>query len=120
MRSAKEQNMGRSRLSEPRSEQLNLSLTATELESIKRRAAALGMRVAHFGRALLLNQEAKVTITREHAANPEKLVYLQLSRLGNLLNQMVRHLHRTGDPLPPDLEPLLGDIRRIIERRVPR
>jgi hypothetical protein len=41
-----------------------------------------------------------------------------LSRLGNLLNQMVRHLHQTGDPLPPDLEPLLRDIRQIIERRV--
>jgi hypothetical protein len=34
------------------------------------------------------------------------------------LNQMVRNLHQTGDPLPPDLEPLLTDIRHVIERRV--
>ena len=27
---------------------------------------------------------------------------------------MVRHLHRTGDPLPADLEPLLKDIRQIM------
>jgi hypothetical protein len=42
--------------------------------------------------------------------------YGQLARLGNNLNQMVRHLHQTGDPLPADLEPLLTDIRRIIAR----
>jgi hypothetical protein len=29
---------------------------------------------------------------------------------------MVRHLHRTGDPPPADLEPLLRDIRDIIAR----
>jgi hypothetical protein len=34
------------------------------------------------------------------------------------LNQMVRHLHATGDPLPADLEPLLRDIRQILTRRV--
>ena|GEM_PF-4540712 len=36
-----------------------------------------------------------------------RLVHAQLSRLGNNLNQMVRHLHQTGDPLPTDLEHLL-------------
>ena len=47
-------------------------------------------------------------------ANPLiQLIYGQLVRLGNNLNQMVRHLHRTGDPLPADLEPLLKDIRHI-------
>jgi hypothetical protein len=50
------------------------------------------------------------------SSNLELLIYGQLARLGNNLNQMVRHLHQTGDPLPADLEPLLKDIRRIIAR----
>jgi len=112
--------MARPRKSEPRDRQLNLSLTVSELESIKRRAEALGMRPVHFGRAVLLNHDAKLAVKRETNDNLQRLVYDQLVRLGNNLNQMVRHLHRTGDPPPPDLEPLLTDIRHIIERRVQR
>src|SRR6266436_2884443 len=104
MRSAKEQaTMGRPRKSEPRCEQLNLSLTASELESITKRAHALGMRPVHFGRAVLLDQDRKVAVKRELNGNSERLIYGQLVRLGNNLNQLVRHSHRTGDPLPADL-----------------
>src|SRR6202044_2609680 len=46
--------MSRPGKSEPRSKQLNLSLTERELASIEARAAALGMRAVHFSRALLL------------------------------------------------------------------
>src|SRR5258707_81742 len=95
--------MGRPKKSEPRSQQLNLSLTASELESIKRRAHAVGMRPVHFGRALLLDQGRKLAIKSEPSSNAERLIYDQLVRLGNNLNQMVRHLHQTGDPLPADL-----------------
>ncbi|HLH97042.1 MAG TPA: plasmid mobilization relaxosome protein MobC [Xanthobacteraceae bacterium] len=106
--------MGRPTKSEPRCKQLNLSLTSAELANIQRRAEAVGMRPVHFGRALLLDQERAVTITRQPMGNIARLIYSQLVRLGNNLNQMVRHLHATGDPLPPDLEPLLTDIRKII------
>ena len=121
MRSAKETEiMGRPRISEPRCHQLNLSLTATELESIRKRAQAIGMRPVHFGRAVLLRQDRTPTVKREPKDNNvERLIYSQLVRLGNNLNQMVRHLHQTGDPLPADLEPLLKDIRQIVAR-VPR
>jgi len=108
--------MARPRKSEPRGEQLNLSLTASELDSIKRRASAVGMRPVHFGRALILDQ------SRKHSGNPDasdhlsRLIYDQLARLGNNLNQMMRHLHRTGEPVPADLEPLLKDIRQILAR----
>ncbi len=108
--------MGRPRKSEPRSEQLNLSLTASELASIKRRAEAVGMRPVHFGRALILGQGGRVAAKTAPASNLDQLVYGQLVRLGNNLNQMVRHLHRTSDPLPADLEPLLKDIRQIMRR----
>jgi hypothetical protein len=108
--------MGRPTTSDPRSRQLNLSLTESESESIAQRARKLGMRPAQFGRTALLKQDLKVVIAREPNRESEKLVCWQLSRLGNNLNQLVRHLHRTGDPLPADLEPLLKDIRQIIAR----
>ena len=62
-------------------------------------------------------QSAKsIRATKESGGHVERLIYAQLVRLGNNLNQMVRHLHRTGDPLPADLEPLLADIRQLIAR----
>jgi hypothetical protein len=108
--------MGRPKKSEPRDRQLNVSLTAAEYESLVRRAQALGMRPVHFSRALLLNSNVAPAVNRKPTSNIEKLNYSALARLGNNLNQMMRYLHRTGDPLPPDLEPLLTDIRRIIAR----
>ncbi len=109
--------MGRPQKSEPRTRQLNLSLTEAELESISRRAQAVGMRPVHFGRAILLD-EARAVRRQPSAggSNLERLIYDQLSRLGNNMNQLVRHLNRTGDPMPTDLEPLLADIRQIIAR----
>jgi hypothetical protein len=110
--------MGRPKKSEPRDRQFNVGLTATEYESLVRRAQALGMRPVHFGRALLVDQSTKSSITPRNAeiGNVARLNYGQLVRLGNNLNQMVRHLHRTGDPPPADLQPLLNDIRLLIAR----
>jgi Bacterial mobilisation protein (MobC) len=76
------------------------------------------MRPVHFGRVLLLDTKDKPPTKQTPASsNLVHLTYGQLVRLGNNLNQMVRHLHQTGDPLPADLEPLLADIREIITRR---
>lgn len=110
--------MARPRKSEPRDRQFNISLTASELGSIQKRAAALGMRPVHFGRAMLLSRSIEPALKSETNDNTQRLIYAQLVRLGNNLNQMVRHLHATGDPLPADLEPLLRDIRQILTRRV--
>ncbi|WP_198031728.1 plasmid mobilization relaxosome protein MobC [Bradyrhizobium sp. Ec3.3] len=107
--------MVRPRVPDPRNKQLKLYFTAGELASIEKRAQALGMRPVHFGRAVLLS-DGRIVIPRDHDADARRQVLSHLSRLGNNLNQMVRHLHATGDPLPADLEPLLIDIRRIIAR----
>ncbi len=114
MRSAKEVRMGRPTKAEPRTKQLNLSLTATEFERVKQRAEMVGMRPVHFGRALVLDENTKrsKTITSDNALG--RLIYTQLSRIGNNLNQLVRHVHRYGGPPPADLEPLLHDIRRLL------
>ena len=69
MRSAKETAiMGRPRKSEPRIRQLNLSLTASELASIKRRAEAVGMRPVHFGRSILFAQDRHAPVNPGSAA----------------------------------------------------
>ncbi|GLR89754.1 hypothetical protein GCM10007857_64680 [Bradyrhizobium iriomotense] len=108
--------MGRPRKSEPRDRQFNLSLTASEYESVVRRAEALGMRPVHFGRALLCREEGRAARKHELADNGWRVIAAGLSRLGNNLNQLVMRLHMTGEPLPPDLEPLLNDIRGLIAR----
>lgn len=114
--------MSRPRQSEPRRKQLNLSLTERELASIEARAAALGMRAVHFSRALLLKPQRQPQASRmlppaeSHHGNLDRLIHSQLVRLGNNLNQMMRHVHRVGGPVPHDLGPLLTDIRAIIAR----
>jgi hypothetical protein len=74
------------------------------------------MRPVHFGRAVLLDAGRVPAKQSDAQGNNSRLIYGQLIRLGNNLNQLVRYLHRTGDPLPADLEPLLRDIRQIITR----
>lgn len=112
--------MSRSAKSEPRNKQLNLSLTASEFERLKVRAEAVGMRPAHFGRAMVLDETRRPALKVGVDHNAAKFLYAQLVRLGNNLNQLVRHLHRHGGPLPADLEPLLRDIRHLIIRHMPR
>jgi hypothetical protein len=111
--------MGRPKVPNPRDQQFKLYFTAGELAIIKRRAEALGMRPVHFGRAVLL-ADGYAGVQSEQAISAARLVLAQLARLGNNLNQMVRHLHATGDPLPADLEPLLTDIRSIVTRELRR
>lgn len=108
--------MGRPTKSEPRNQQLNLSLTASEFERIRLRAEAIGMRPVHFGRAMVLDEGRRSAQKAGEDHNATKLLYAQLVRLGNNLNQLVRHLHRHGGPIPADLEPLLRDIRHLIIR----
>jgi hypothetical protein len=100
---------------DPRCHQLNISLTSSELTDINRRAEALGMRPVHFARITLLNNDATGAYpTAESVAL--RHIRLELSRLGNNLNQMVRRLNEFRKPLPEDLEPLLSDIRAMIGR----
>ncbi len=108
--------MGRPRTSEPRCHQLNLSLTAGEFDGIRRRAEALGMRPVHFARDVVLDEKRRLSTANKPHTQFQRLIYGQLARLGNNLNQLMRHLHRTGESLPADLEPLLADIRRIMAR----
>jgi hypothetical protein len=118
MRSAKEAHMGRPKVSDPRNIKLKLHFTATEYECLVRRAKAVGARPVHFSRMLVLDKDVMPTPYGRTSSHVERLNYLALNRVGSNLNQMMRHLHRTGEPAPADLGPLLTDIRPIIERGV--
>jgi hypothetical protein len=62
--------VGRPKVSGPRSGQLNLSFTVSELRNIERRANALGMRAAHFGRMVLLDDNKCHPKVRPHNPLP--------------------------------------------------
>jgi len=108
------QKFGRPKVADPRNAQLNLSFTTRELDDIKRRARALGMRPAHFGRHALLNHDEWPAEQIRSATTGSTIAHL--SRLGNNLNQMVKRFHMLHERPPKDAEPLLHDIRQLIAR----
>jgi hypothetical protein len=101
---------------DPRRFQLNLSLTAAELEDIKQRAEALGLRPVHFARLAALRSNPENTVKSAPENQVLRKINLELARVGNNLNQISRNFHQLKVPLPNDLEPLLKDIRALIAR----
>jgi hypothetical protein len=106
--------MEREKAKEPRTEQLNLSLTTSELAEFRERAAALGMRPSHFGRTLLFAGGKKASNPEQ--GNNSRNIHRQLMRIGNYLNQLLRQQREAGGSVPLDADPLLRDIRALIAR----
>ena len=104
-----------------RDRQFNVALTARELELLHARAAASGKRPVDYGRARLL-AERRIAPARAESNGPhlDPLFHAQLLRLGNNLNQIARRLNTFGHPAPPTLEPLLRQIRALINQGVDR
>ena len=108
--------MARPKTTVLRDRQLNISLTQREFEAVRVRAERAGLRLTEFARAVLLSQQLTLAEPRAADSVGQRLIHAQLQRLGNNLNQMVRHVHATGDPMPADLEPLLRDIRAAVQQ----
>jgi hypothetical protein len=110
--------MARPKKTETRDCQLNLHLTRIEIEAVRLRASSAGLRVADYGRALVLDvRRAEPLIVARPRV--EIAFVLELRRLGNNLNQVARRLNSAPVPmLPASLEPLLRDIRALIEREL--
>jgi len=110
--------MGRPPKDIKRDRQISIRLTDNELAEIVTRAGAAGTTPTEYGRTRLL--AGRNTLMRSLAtaevAQQERLVQIHLRRLGNLLNQMVRHMHQTGEVLP-DVVSLLTELRAIISGR---
>jgi hypothetical protein len=102
-----------------RDRQFNIKLTEREFELLYTRAAACRMRPVDYGRAHLFSGSTAGSKAAPCAAHLDPLFYAQLSRLGNNLNQIARRLNTQGGSAPSTLEPLLRDIRALINRGAP-
>jgi hypothetical protein len=104
--------MARPTKHEKRDRQLNLKLTRREFDYVCARAAR--QRPVDFARAQLLADRPVRTHAQHGHLDP--LFLLQLSRLGNNLNQIARRLHGRPAPPPAGLGPLLNEIRDLIRK----
>jgi hypothetical protein len=104
--------MGRPRQNIPRDQQLNVALTRPEFDAIRAKAALSGRRSVDYARAVLLGKNS--VDRRVPGTVHERLCHEQLKRIGNNLNQIAKMLNTYRLPPPPDLEPLLREIRRLI------
>jgi hypothetical protein len=111
-------NVGRPRLEKKRDQQLNVSLTQEEYVELYWRARRSGMRIVDYGRWRLLGGPSQPVVPA-HAQKGDHLVFAELKRIGNNLNQLVRICHSTRRPPPASLEALLDRIRSVINRGMP-
>ena len=96
-----------------RDRQLNIALQQSEVEALKSRAEARGMRLVDYARASLLTMR----VASVGVALPSKLERLnleQLKRIGNNLNQIARQLNGLGQLVPGELTETLNAVRQIL------
>jgi hypothetical protein len=106
---------GRSKPEERRDRQFNVALTADELLRLHAAARASGMRPVDFGRARLLDT-ARTARTTRVVRQLDPLLLVQLSRVGNNLNQIARGLHQFAVPTPELLSPVLSELRDLLRQ----
>lgn len=111
--------MGRPKKPDRRDRQLNIHLTGGEFKTIAKRASACGMHPVDYSRWVLVDRAQPAALPVPAESRFDRLVYIQLQRLGNLLNQLVRHVHQTGETPADDLVPLLRDIRTALNGNMP-
>lgn len=108
--------MARPKLQTPRDRQLNIGLTAAEHETVLRRAAAEGMRPVDYGRARLLGGRLRQKQASKEGGRFDPLFLIQLSRIGNNLNQIARQIHSLRLPLPVGLEEVIRELRELLRQ----
>jgi hypothetical protein len=111
--------LGRPPLEKKRDQQLNVSLTQDEYADLYWRARRSGMRMVDYGRWRLLGGNNQPVVPANAAHRGDHLLFTELKRLGNNLNQLVRICHSTRRAPPASLETLLERIRDVINRGMP-
>ena len=112
--------MGRPPLKTKRDRQFNVGLTESELARVMEAARLAGMRPVDYGRMKLLKPVGRLTRTTHVVRQLDPLLLIQLSRIGNNLNQIARRLNDLALPAPEELRPLLAEIRAaLLEARAP-
>ena len=98
---------------ERRTEFIGIWLTPSEQAELNSAAKLQGACLSTYTREALFRRSAVIVAATRR--NPEAAeIILQLSALGNNLNQIARRLNELALPAPQELEPLLGEIRSIL------
>lgn len=107
--------MGRKTSANPRLYRRTLRFTAAELVAIESAAAAAGFSFSEFVRAAALRGKGQHhPQVRAGRRALDAGLELQARRLGTNLNQIAHRLNAQDLPAPPELVPLLADIRALI------
>lgn len=106
--------MVRPKLPFTRDKQFNVGLTDDEFAALHRAARLAGMRPVDYGRSLLFARRVPSRRLAEATPHLDPLLLLQISRIGNNLNQIARRLHDLALPVPDELPGLLAEVRRIL------
>lgn len=109
--------MGRKTSPDPRQHRLTLRFTASELLTARKQAARAGMTLSDYGRAAMARGYRRHTPqAKASAAAPliEHGLEIALVRIGTNLNQIAHRLNAQDFPAPPELGPLLGQIRELV------
>jgi hypothetical protein len=96
---------------------LGIQLTPTERADLDAAAHEVGAPVSAFARELLLRRGATVVASTRRNPEAAKLMR-ELNAIGNLLNQIARHLHTTGDTRPWDDLPGVLDLHKRALSRI--
>lgn len=105
--------MPRSSPQSKRDRQLNIALHQSEVEALRARAEARGMRLVDYARASLLTMRvASVGVVLP--SKLERLNLEQLKRIGNNLNQIARQLNGLGQVVPGELSETLNAVRQLL------
>ena len=110
--------MARPKLAITRNRQLNIGLTDSEYDTVLRRSGAAGMRPVDYARARLFDGKGLSRPSQGEARHLDPLLLSHLSRIGSNINQIARQLNALRMPQPPDLAPLLNELRDLIRNGI--
>ena len=101
---------------EIRAHHVSFRLNVEEIIALRERAAQAGQSLSEYARRAALGIRP-----RAHSAFAfEPGTFLQIRMLGVNLNQIARRLNSTDMPAPPELQPLLAEIRAALARALPQ
>jgi hypothetical protein len=112
--------MARPRKEKARDQRVNFRLTLAEAVALRERAARAGQSISDYARGAALGEQ----LPREHdkvaSYAMDAASFHQIRLLGVNLNQIARRLNAQDMPAPPELAPLLAEIRTVLAKALPR
>ncbi len=109
--------MARPRQGEVRDQHVGFRLTIEEALVLRERAARGGQSLSDYARhAALMHRPHSGVREARHPFAMEPASFQQIRRLGVNLNQIARRLNAQDMPAPPELGPLLAELRAALKK----